>query len=198
MLIDSEKQKWIRTYLAELLVELLGNLAPLSNGIAERSKALDQTLGVDLDHLAETTECSVLLLVVADCTASVAPGLSKHLQVRSDQLRADQSETTNGDGRVVQKGTGSGFAGEQGDQALEQRLDPDGHSLAVLKSNLSSSPGGVIADRDVFGVGLDLVDQLVHESVQVWLDVQEAADGEISQESIGRLANFGRGILQKK
>ena len=167
------------------------NFAPLSNGVAEGQQALDQAVGVNLDHGTKTTESSVLLVVIADRTASVAPGLGKDLEVRANQLRADQSQATDRDRRVVQESASSVLGGQKRDQALQEGLDPRTHTLSVLKGNLSGSPGSVIAHGNVLRVGLDLADKLVHESIQVWLNVQETADGQVTQKGVGGLADLG-------
>jgi len=198
---EKKKKKAILTillvgYLSKLLIELWGNFTPLRNSIAEWSETLNQTLRVYLDHGTQAAEGSILLIIVSNRAASVAPGLGKGFKMRSNQLWANQTKTADRNRRVVQECSGCGLVRQQWDQSLQQGLNPDAHILAVLKRNLSCSPGRIVANGDKVSVGLNLSDQLVHKGVQIGLDVHETADGKVTQESIGRLTDLGGRICQ--
>lgn len=210
-------------HLSELIIELRRNPAPLRHGITEVDKGLDNTVRVQLDQLAKALECRLLFRVVPNVAQRFAPWLREALEMRGHELRADETQAANGDGRVFQERSRVTLGLQQRDQlgkkGVDKRLHPwtceketlqhgqasQTHSsgpsrslLTELQRNLASSPSSIVANRNLHRVDdrLDLLNHFGQKLTQVLLQTGEGRDGEVAQEGISGLPDFRDGVLQ--
>lgn len=123
-----------------------------------------QALRVLVDHTAEPAERRVLLFVVLDLPKSGAPRLRERGQVRGDLARAHESDTTNGDRRVLGERLGRLGVEKDRDQPLDECLHERfewRRVTGVLQRNLAHCPGSVVAHADT--VGIRLRDNLLND-----------------------------------
>ncbi len=158
--------------LVEGVLQILLWTGPGGNSITEEHKVLEDPRGVDTDHGTDTPEGRVLLLVVTDTPQRVAPHADELGEEGGEVPGADQPQTANGDGSVLQQSLGSAWAVDVGNELLEHKREIRFHPLLELQGELANGPRGIVADGDVGGVQVPAQDAhkvTCREGVSGWM-----------------------------
>lgn len=154
--------------------------------------------GVDLDRSTDSSEGRVLLLIVLDVRQRRTPVLHENVEMRRDERRANDRETSNRHRRVLRQTPRRLRAEEDRDETLHQRVGVLLHVGLRLKGDLSRRPRRVVAYRHLCQsrLDLDVRNEDGHELGEERLENRETRDGRVAEEGVGGLANGSVGVLQ--
>ena len=121
-------------YLVECFPEVVSWSVPGGHCITEEHKVLENTLRVDSNHSTDPTESRVLFIIVSDGAQSLAPHGQELGQEGSHLHWTHQTQSTNGDGRVLQQSLWSVLC--------PIRAHPD--TLTLIRAHLTDLPVDVL------------------------------------------------------